>query len=86
MQAPIDTFEPYYDEGDSVDVKFVTMNEEMFAYWSDYEDISMFSRNPFFHCTSPIRTNINGGLGYWAGYGASIYRIKIPSDQREGNE
>ena len=62
------------------------MDEEMFAYWSDYEDISMFARNPFFHCTSPIRTNINGGLGYWAGYGASIYRIKIPSDQREGNE
>ncbi|MGN1211389.1 MAG: DUF4249 domain-containing protein [Candidatus Cryptobacteroides sp.] len=78
MQAPIDAFEPYYDAGDSVDVKFVTMDEVSFAYWSDYEDISMFSRNPFFHCSDPIRTNIEGGLGYWAGYGASVYHISIP--------
>jgi hypothetical protein len=33
-------------------------------------------QNPFFRYSTSIRSNINGGLGYWAGYGAREYLLE----------
>lgn len=58
-------------------IRFSTMDEVSYAYWEDYEDIASLSRNPFFPVSRKIRSNVEGGLGYWAGYGSSYYRISI---------
>jgi hypothetical protein len=67
-----------FQKGSDVMVKLCTMDEVSYNYWEDYEDISFLSKNPFFPVTRKIRSNIEGGLGYWAGYGSSIYRMSIP--------
>lgn len=66
-----------FDEDSFVLVRFCTMDEVSYRYWEDYEDIVTLNRNPFFPVTKKIRSNIEGGLGYWAGYGSSVYRISI---------
>lgn len=71
-------FNPYYEAGDVVYVKFVTMDEVSYMYWSDFEDLSTFSRNPFFPTSLSIRSNVKGGLGLWAGYGVTQYVVTIP--------
>ena len=60
-----------------VKLKFVQMDYEGFLVWKSFEELSTLSRNPLFPVTNGLHSNINGGLGYWLGYGASIYRIRI---------
>lgn len=62
---------------DTVMVRFCTLDEVSFQYWSDYDTISSLSTNPFFPATTKIRSNIRGGLGYWAGYGSTYYTVAI---------
>lgn len=66
-----------YEEDDVVRVRFVTMDEASFNYWSDYDDVTILSTNPFFPVNKKIRSNISSGMGYWAGYGSTYYRVSI---------
>jgi hypothetical protein len=68
----------YFSPGDEVYVRFCTLSEESYNYWSDFEDVASLSLNPFFPVTKKIRSNVQGGLGYWAGYGSRYYSVKIP--------
>lgn len=71
----------YYRSGDIVHIRFCTLDKIAWEYWSDFEEIQSLSRNPFFPISTDIRSNISGGLGYWAGYGATYYTISItPSE------
>ena len=72
----IDTdIEMHFKEGDKVALRFCTLGPESYEYWSDFDDVSSLSRNPFFPVMKKIRTNIKGGLGYWSGYGSSYYIV-----------
>lgn len=73
-----DGFSLYYNPGECVKVKLVTMDEASFRYWSDYHDNITFSRNPFFPSSKKMRTNISGGLGLWAGYCSKEGIVHIP--------
>ena len=66
-----------YTKDDVVRVRFCTMDETSFNYWSDYDDVSSLSTNPFFPVNKKIRSNISSGMGYWAGYGSSYYRVSV---------
>lgn len=66
-----------YLEDDVVRVRFCAMPETVFNYWSDYDDVMSLSTNPFFPVNKKIRSNVSSGLGYWAGYGSSYYRVSI---------
>lgn len=68
----------YFSPGDVVSVRFCTLSETTYQYWRDYEDVAALSLNPFFPVTKKIRSNIKGGLGYWAGYGSKYYSVTIP--------
>jgi hypothetical protein len=68
----------YFSPGDVVSVRFCTLDDVAYQYWRDYEDVSSLSLNPFFPVTKKIRSNIKGGLGYWAGYGSRYYSVSIP--------
>ena len=32
---------------------------------------------PFFPVNKKIRSNVSSGMGYWAGYGSSYYKVSI---------
>lgn len=61
----------YFVEGDTVCVELCTMDSTSFNIWQDYQNIVSLSGNMFAPYTKSIRTNINGGHGYWCGYGKS---------------
>lgn len=67
----------YFDADDYVMIRFCSLDHESWMYWNDFDEISSLSTNPFFPVTSRIRSNISGGLGYWAGYGATHYMVSV---------
>ncbi len=67
-----------FDPGDKVLLRFCTMGEETYAYWKQYEETVLFSKNPLITVTKPVEGNVTGAYGYWFGYGTSYYTIDIP--------
>ena len=71
-------YDTFFHSGDKVRIKFCSMDGMSYRYWCDYEEILTLARNPLFPVTRQICSNIDGGLGLWAGYGASFYTLTIP--------
>lgn len=78
--AETNRFSMNFPAGSVVHVKFCTMDEQALRYWSDFENVVNLSRNPLLPVCIDIRSNIEGGLGLWAGYGASCYTVLCPGD------
>ena len=74
----------HFLEDDVVYLRLSTMDEAAFNYWVDYDDIISLSNNPFFPVSKKIRSNISSGMGYWAGYGSSYYKVSIPDSLATG--
>lgn len=60
----------YYRKGDTVVVKFTTLDSEHYQFWKTAEGAEASSGNPFAAPITP-RSNIEGGYGIWGGYGVS---------------
>lgn len=73
-----------YLEDDVVNIRFCTMEEAVFNYWSDYDDVTSLAANPFFPVNKKIRSNVSSGMGYWAGYGSSYYRVSVADSLAQG--
>lgn len=73
-------FSPYFHRGDTVNVKLCTMDSVAYDFWQSYEATVSLGGNMFFTSTDGCVSNIQGGLGYWAGYGTSMARIVIPKE------
>ena len=60
----------YFEQGDTIIIKFCTIDQPHFQFLNTFEIASFNNGNPF---TAPIsiKTNIEGGLGIWGGYGVS---------------
>lgn len=81
-----DPFEPpdpnalplfYFGVGDTVAVKFCTIDHDSFTFLNTMENIRYSSGNPF-AAPGSVFTNIKGGgLGGWCGYGATYDTIVI---------
>ncbi len=77
----INNWEDYitdFNPGDSVMVKLCRLDSLSSIFWRNFEEMSLLSRNPFFPVTQNLGSNINGGIGYWFGYGASEQMIVLP--------
>ncbi len=61
----------YFKVGDTVLVKFSTIDEGVYKYYRSFYNAVASSGSPF---SSPanVKSNVNGGLGIWAGYGTAI--------------
>ena len=73
--------EIYFNRGDTVDLKFCTMDRDHFDFWRTIEREQYSTGNPFASAGNNIVSNIHGdkeALGVWGGYGASYYRFIIP--------
>ena len=64
-----------YFVGDTIDVKFCTMDKHSYDFWSGYEREMLNAGNPFGAEGQNLQSNITGGIGVWTGYGVSQYRV-----------
>lgn len=66
-----------FEKGDEVMVKFCTMDRVSYEFWNSYERVVSLSILPMFQATYNPAYNVTGGIGYWCGYGASKYAIRV---------
>jgi hypothetical protein len=61
----------YFKQGDTIIIKFCTIDLPHFDFWETFETAAFNNGNPFASPTT-IRTNIQGGgIGVWGGYGVT---------------
>jgi hypothetical protein len=65
----------YFSLNDTVNIKFCTVEQPVYNFWFSIQEESLNTENPFAATNSHVLSNIDGGLGIWAGYGANTYRI-----------
>jgi len=70
-------YTPYYSLTDTVSVKFAHIDEMSFRIWDSYTKMLSLSGNMFLSTSTDMETNINGGYGYWCGYGTITNYIVI---------
>jgi hypothetical protein len=72
-QAPDDKNKEsgYFKKGDTVIVKFCSIDFYAYSFYSSYEAAGANAANPF-GSPSNIKSNIQGGLGVWAGYSTTF--------------
>ncbi|MBK8847472.1 MAG: DUF4249 domain-containing protein [Bacteroidetes bacterium] len=64
----------FYKRGDTIIVKFCTIDADAFNFWRSAETQSGNNGNPF-SSVAFIKSNVKGGLGFFTGYGASYDTI-----------
>ncbi len=57
----------FFKRGDTIIVRFCTIDRANFQFWRDEETQVSNNGNPFAN-PAPVSSNINGGLGVWGGY------------------
>ena len=67
----------FFKRYEAVNIKFCHIDSVSYAFWKSFDDYQSEGRNPLFNAMQNIRSNIQGGLGYWCGYGASYYAYQI---------
>lgn len=75
---PKTNLNPYFFDGDLVNVKLRTMTKEGYDFWNSWQNEIINAQNPLFPANSSLKGNIQGnGLGIWCGYGQSVYQIQL---------
>ncbi len=59
---------PFYEVGDTIAVKFTSIEEDVFQFYRTFEETQFNTGNPFAAPTE-IRSNVDSALGIWAGFG-----------------
>ena len=67
----------FFKRYEAVNIKFCHIDSVSYAFWKSFDDYQSEGRNPLFNSMQNIRSNIQGGLGYWCGYGVSYYLYQI---------
>ena len=73
----VEDYVPYFAKGSTVEIRLGHISEESYNIWCDYDNIVNFGSNIFFKQQTDLRTNIQGGYGYWIGYGISKSRTTL---------
>lgn len=68
----------YFSLGDTIAIKFCTIDRTHFDFWR-IEEVQVSNNGNPFAAPAPIPTNINGGIGIWGGY-AATYDTIIATD------
>lgn len=72
----------YFMPGDTVVVKWCSIDYNTYKFWYSAEMEIMTGGNPFM-TPAPIISNIPNALGVWSGYGTRIDTIVIPAGSRK---
>lgn len=65
----------YFEKGDTITVRFCTVDKEHFDFWDSVQGEIITSANPFAAGNARIKSNVNEGFGIWGGYGSSYYTV-----------
>ncbi|MDR1682436.1 MAG: DUF4249 domain-containing protein [Candidatus Symbiothrix sp.] len=68
-------FNTYFVEGDKIELKFRTQTKQAYDFWSSWQSEILNARNPIFPAVGNLQSNIEGGIGVWAGYGTYKYIV-----------
>ena len=60
---------PNYRLGEEVWIKMCTTDEATYNYWANFELMLATNTNAVFWLDPDMHSNMEGALGYWAGYG-----------------
>ena len=71
-------YKPYFEDGDVISVKLRTMNKAGFDFWNDWQNEIINGQSPIFPNTTSLRSNIEGGIGIWEGYGQNTILVNTP--------
>jgi hypothetical protein len=69
-------YKPYFEDGDVISVKLRTMNKVGFDFWNDWQNEIINGQSPIFPNTTSLRSNVDGGIGVWSGYGQQTILVK----------
>jgi len=72
-----DDYQMYFQSGEQVMLKLCHIDSVSYQFWYSYENCLSFAKNALLQYSQNIRSNINGGMGYWCGYGASYYKVSV---------
>jgi len=64
-----------FETGDTISVKFCTIDQDQFIFWNVYQNQVIAAANPLATSNNQLKSNVNGGLGIWSGYGANYYLV-----------
>lgn len=68
----------YFSKGDTVRLKFCSIDRAHFDFWRTLERELYTVGNPFSSSGNEVLSNVSdGALGVWGGYGASYYQIVL---------
>lgn len=67
-----------FRSGETVDIKFCTMSADTYRLWSVFGEQNTISHVPVFTLDINLPGNVEGALGYFAGYGSTVYKVEIP--------
>jgi len=59
----------YYQLGDTLTLRFETMDKASFEFWKSFQNEVSNSANPIASTNASVKSNITNGLGVWCGYG-----------------
>ena len=75
---PKTEYQPYFTDGDLIFVKLRTMNKDALDFWNSWQNEIVNGRNPIYPSNTSLKSNINGGIGIWTGYGQNTITVKTP--------
>ncbi len=65
--------------GETVHIRFAAIDSLAYTFWNDYERYISTSTNILFPASQSLRSNIEGGYGYWHGYASTTYTVVVDS-------
>lgn len=63
-----------YEVGDTIAVKFASIQQQVFRFYRTFEEAQLSAGSPFAQPTA-IKSNVQGALGVWGGFGTSYDTI-----------
>lgn len=72
----------YFFPEDTVGVKFAQIDAQSYDVLTDYTQVSVMASNAFIPAQINMRTNVEGGLGYWVGCGAVFDYFIVPGKRK----
>ena len=69
-------YKPNFEDGDLIYVKLRTMNKAGFEFWNSWQNETINGRSPIFPNATSLKSNIEGGIGIWCGYGQQTVLVR----------
>ena len=65
-------YTPYFSINDTVAIKCCNIDKQKYEFWTRYIETQYLSGAAMLSVSNNLPSNIEGGIGYWFGYGSTI--------------